>query len=192
VSLLLLYSEKLSQVTNFSATRHQIVYTCILTGTPDGLSDLTIPMSSLQARRRDGEPTYLEIVTPGIALQDDIENRPNGELVVTMAYLLDGATVDSAEICRVALEDARIDRGGRSASMTLKGHKTTTRTKQVVELANIVSYRKVDGRYTWRCATPDLNLGPGDTVIYDSEYYFADMVTYYVGPNQQYMEVKQQ
>ncbi len=46
--------------------RAVVRYYCTLTGAPDGLSDLTIPISSFQATKRTGESTYLSVVVPGI------------------------------------------------------------------------------------------------------------------------------
>jgi hypothetical protein len=61
----------------------QIIYQFVLTGSADGESDITIPISSCQMRRRDGEPTYMSVVVPGYDdYADEILARTNGDMVL--------------------------------------------------------------------------------------------------------------
>ncbi len=39
-------------------------YLCTLTGAPDALPDLVLPISGFTARRRSGTPSYLQAVIP--------------------------------------------------------------------------------------------------------------------------------
>lgn len=59
-----------------------IRYYLTVTGAADGLDDIEIPMSSFQARRRSGEPTYLSVVIPGLDHAEAIAARSNGTIRV--------------------------------------------------------------------------------------------------------------
>ena len=67
------------------------LYYFTLTGSADGVADAEIPISSWQARRKSGEPTFLSTVIPWTQVyQDQVDVRPNGTMKVSMAYLLGG------------------------------------------------------------------------------------------------------
>jgi len=150
-----------------------------LTGAEDGEEDAEIPISSFQGRFRDGEPSYLAVVIPTLDYADQINARPNGQLVVEMAYLVDGEESVREEVCRVDFEEIRSDEGGRSESVTLSGHRTETWAGQSVTLTGI-SYKSVSGgKIRVRCF-PDLYLRPGDTVTAGEDEFTAGLVTYAV------------
>ena len=96
---------------------------CTLTGTPDGTTDVEIPISSFQGRRRNSADTYLSVVTHDITYADEVAARPNGEIYVDMAYELNGVETDREEIIRGALEDVVYDEGSKSQAITLSGTK---------------------------------------------------------------------
>lgn len=161
----------------------------ILTGQPDALDDVQIPIKSFQARHRTGKPTYLSVTIPGTDYSQQISDRPNGEMVVRMAKVDQGEVYHAEEILRVALEEIRPDNGARNKSITLTGHATAAYGSKIVELQGAVFQTGSAGKERWRLATPDIFLRPGDTAAYGVDSILVDNITYSVGEGQQLMEV---
>lgn len=140
-----------------------------LTGSADGEADIEIPISSFQSRLRQSEPTYLSVVIPNV---DDysaaIAARPNGQMVIEMAYVLGGEESVREEICRVDLESVRTDEGSRNQSITLSGHRTETYATKITVLTGVSYRNESDGVRRFRCAM-DPYLKPGDTVRINDE-----------------------
>jgi len=163
-----------------------------LTGAEDGTTDVELPISSFQCRRRSGDPSYLECVIPNIDdYADYVSDRSNGQLVLEMAYVLAGAEVLREEIARVDLEYIDLDEGGRSQSMRLSGHRTETYTPQAAELEGLIYSGQSQGRRRARTALPNIYLRPGDTVTVDGDSWTADLVTYWVTVGAHLMEVSE-
>lgn len=162
-------------------------YTCVLTGSPD----LTLPISSFQARYRSAKPTYLSVTIPnGADYYDDIEDRSSGQIVLTRTtYGIDGEQIDSDEVMRVDLEDIRADQGGRSYSIILTGHRTTANGIPHTVALSGSSYRTVtNGVRRYRCS-PHNQLRPGDTAQINSEEFVVDAISWYANARQQTFEI---
>ena len=172
------------------------VYLCVLTGEPDGLSDLTLPMSSFQAWMRDGDPSYLSVVVPSsVTYAADIAARSNGEIVISKGYKFTDDTEQMEEIIRSNYDSIRVDRGARSDSLTMTGYKTTSSSAPKERTLDGVSYYglQADGKRRVR-ADLDLFLRVGDTAIYGdgaTDYFVVGTISYFVGaePVQMIMEV---
>ena len=175
----------------------QAIYKCYLTGdgeTPP-LADLEIPISSFQSTLRDGDPSYVSVVVPNsIAYSSAISARANGDIVVKKGYRMqDGAEV-LEEIARVDYESLRIDRGGRSDSATISGHKTISSSAAKSCPISGLSYYSLqaDGKRRLR-GEVDLFLRCGDTVEFvlagQDDSFIVGSISYTVGPNQATMEV---
>ena len=143
------------------------LYYFVLTGDADGTTDVTIPISSWQARRKSGAPTYLSVVAPGTSYQSQIEARTNGTMKVNLAYVVDAVEQYRETVCEADYEYMRVDEGGRNQSITLTGHKTETFTPKAIDLQNVIYVSNDDGNYRYRCAVVDMYLNPGDTARYD-------------------------
>jgi hypothetical protein len=170
-----------------------ILYYFTLTGTADGLSDVVIPISSFQARYRNGESTYLSVVIPDYATYESIvDARLNGDMVLTMAYSHAGAIYHQEEIMRVDLDTngIRKDQGGKSQSITLVGHRTTSFTAKTITLRD-VTYRRTGnaGEISYRCANPDIFLRPGDTAVYGTDSFTVGSIAYAVSAGYISMDV---
>jgi len=163
----------------------QIIYTFTLTGSPD----VVIPVSSIQMRRRDGEPTYINVVIPHKDYAAIVAARSSGEMVIKKGYRFADGSTSLQEIARADLDQIRVDRGGRNASISLIGYKTVENTvPKTVELSG-ASYRAYAGaKRRYRCAV-DLWLQPGDTVQINGEEFTAGMISYTIGSRQELMEV---
>ena len=164
-------------------------YFFTLTGDADSLSDLVLPMSSFQARRRSGEPTYLSVVIPGTTYKSDIESRSNGQMVITCRYTLVGQDARDAEIMRVDYEEVREDEGGRNQSLTLTGRITESFVSKTVTLLDATYKRDNDGDLNYRCNTVDPFLNPGDTAEYGGDSFTVGLITISVSVEAQSMEV---
>ncbi len=95
----------------------------------DLTTDIEIPIKSFQGRLRDGDPTYLSVVVPGLVFNgidysEEINARFNGDLKIEMAYLVDGVEQAREVLVEVDLEIIRIDEGGIVQTITLSGHRT--------------------------------------------------------------------
>jgi len=169
----------------------QNVYLCVLTGDADGVADLIIPMSSFQSTMRDGDPSYLACVIPNsIDYIAAIQARTHGDIVVRKGYRFSDGTTQTEEICRVDYESLQIDRGGRSDSATISGHKTTSSTSpKNINLAEVSYYGlQANGKRTYRAA-PDLFLRVGDTAIYGAESITVGQISYQASTRQAIMQV---
>ncbi|MDD3960075.1 MAG: hypothetical protein PHF65_07790, partial [Oscillospiraceae bacterium] len=180
-------------MTVFQYENPVILYYFTLTGAADGETDATIPISSFQARHRNGESTYLSVVVPDYATYSDIiDARSNGQMIIRMAFSNAGTVYHSEEILRVDLDTngIRKDQGGKSQSITLVGHRTETYSPQTLTLKN-VTYRRTGnaGEISYRCAVPDIFLRPGDTAVYGSDSFTVGSITYSVSSGYTSMDV---
>ena len=165
-------------------------YYCVLTGLADGLSNIEIPIATLQSRLRQGDPSYIAVTIPGMNYASAISARSNGEIVIYKSIVYQGTEYQREELARVTLESIRTDEGGKSKTITLSGHKNQTHIAKAVALAG-VTYRSLQesGKLSFRCAEPDLYLRPGDTCNYGDDSFTAGLVQYVISPKSQSMTV---
>jgi hypothetical protein len=170
----------------------QTVYRFTLTGDRDGMSDVIIPVSSCQMRRRDGEPSYMSVVVPDYGYLDEISARPNGAMKLDRGVLYSDGELQLKEIAVVDLEDIRPDWGGKSRSITLSGHRTVSTPDPSVVTLTGASYRTVnaDGKRRYRCNV-DLFLRPGDTADINGESITVGFISYFIGRAQETMEIEE-
>jgi len=171
-------------------TNLAINFYCIITGSADGEIDLTLPISSFSARMRQGDPTYLQVVTPGLDYSEEISNRSNGQIVVRIGLINDGVILQLEEIIRVDLETIRLYEGGRNQSIVLTGH--LTETYAVAEYAlEDVSYKNVsNGTIRIRCGLHKY-IRPGCTATYDGDTFTISNISWTVNNIQRAMEVSE-
>ena len=125
-----------------------------------------------------GGASYLQAVVPGVDQYEDIAMRPDGDLVISMAYKIEGAIIFQEEIARVNLGTLDFYKGGKSQSVTLSGTKQTTYTSnKTVALRHVVLSSFVAGKSRARVAVPDLYLNPGDIVAVNGGTFSADLIT---------------
>lgn len=169
----------------------QTIYQCILTGSTDGLDDLVIPISSFQSTLRDGDPSYLACVIPGsVDWIADIQARTNGEIIVKKGVKYHDGTINAEEICRVDYESLQLNRGGRSDSATLSGHKTVSAGTAKIRALSEVSYYGIqaDGKRVFRAA-PDLFLRVGDQATYNGQMIVVGQIQHMVNATMAMMQV---
>lgn len=171
-------------------TKVQTIFLFVLTGSANGESDITIPISSCQMRRRDGDPTYMSVMAPDYdTYADAIAARADGEMVFYKGVRFQDDSTQTQEIARVNLEDIRLDKGPKNRSITLSGHKTVSTTDpNIVDLSG-ASYRNLsDGIRRYRSEV-DLWIRPGDTANIDGESFQVGYISYTIGVGQEVMEV---
>lgn len=172
-----------------------VVYRLTLTGGQDAVSDVVLPMSSLQARLRTGDPSYLQVVVPNSPdYAEDVVARQNGELVVERALKdVSGELLYPTEFARVNLETISDARGVGSRSITLTGHKQKTYTPATEPVAiRGLQYLQTGGLKRMRGAL-DETLQPGDT-IHDPDsgtQFVVGLVTIILAPGTETMELSE-
>ncbi|MCK9324595.1 MAG: hypothetical protein M0P69_03780 [Bacteroidales bacterium] len=168
----------------------QRIYTLTLTGDEDDLDDITIPITSCQMRRRDGDPSYMSVVVPDYdEYLADISARSNGHLVFSGGYKLSDGTSEVVEIARVDLEDITPNAGARSRAITLMGHQSAYTLVTEERVITGAGTRSVyDGVLSFRTDV-DLDLNPGDTAIVDGESFTVGYISYTIGTSTEYMDI---
>jgi len=177
----------------FAANKNKAIprYYCTLTGAADATTDVQIPISSLQARKRNGEPTFLSVVVPGFAYAQEITDRANGEIIITIGYEINGTIEFSEEILRATLEEIRIDEGPTNRAISLSGNKTQTFSTQIATVENSI-YRSIQGNnIVHRFAQIDPFLNPGDTCRTGADEFTVDYIIYMVNSYGATMEVRE-
>lgn len=177
--------------TNRARARERFFFT--LTGASDQTTDVEIPISSIYARKRSGDPTYLQVVVPTLNYSGDIAIRTNGEMQVELGYEVDGAIALREEILIADLEDIRIDEGPVNRAVTLSGHKTINYSNNLITIArDLVTYRAVQTRArVFRFSHIDAFLNPGDTVVIGEESMTVNNIVYIIDANRSMMEVRE-
>jgi hypothetical protein len=167
--------------TSETARSAVIVYLFTLTGSADGTTDVEIPIKSLQARMRTGDPTYLQVVIPGLTEYETyVTRRPNGTMKIDVAYLENGAYTLRETIISVTLQDIRVDKGPLSKSISLTGRSQKTYTNKSITLYRPIYKAVLNGSTRYRFAEPHVYLFPGDSVTVDDDTFTANTVSYYV------------
>jgi hypothetical protein len=166
-----------------------IRYFCTLTGAPDDTTDIEIPIQQFQARKRDGEQTFLSINIPGFDYAEQIADRANGQLIIEMAYYVGGVEQLREEILRVDLENIRTDEGPVNRSITLTGHRTESFGNQIATLYDPIYKYTSEGIRRFRFAIPDPFLNPGDTAIIGDDEIRVGYITYAISNRYRSMEI---
>jgi len=152
-----------------------------LTGAADATTDIEIPISSFQGRRKNGALTYLSAVTHDITYLDEITARPNGQIYVEMAYVLSGVETDREEIIRANFDTPLYDEGSKSQAITLSGELQEAWVPKQITLTG-QNYKRVTGissqTLNFRFADINVYLHPGDTVTIGADTFVPSTVNY--------------
>ena len=154
------------------------------------ISDIVIPISSFQCRIKNGDPTYLSVVMPGINYASDINLRLNGDLVLRMGYLSNGEIILSEIISIVDFENIIIYEGPTNKTITLDGHRTETFIPKEINLTGSIYRNITAGKLRYRC-TPNLYARPGDTANINNDSFTIENITYSVSPELETFEVSE-
>jgi len=164
-----------------------------LTGITDQTTDIEIPVSSIYATKRSGDPSYLQVVVPSLNYSGEIAIRSNAQMQVDIGYEHEGVINLREQILVANLEDIRVDEGPVNRSVTLSGHRTIDYGGNLVTFSRAdVTYRAVQTRArVFRFAFIDPFLNPGDTVVIDYESFTCNNIVYIVNAQSAMMEVRE-
>lgn len=165
-----------------------VTYRAILTGAGDALSDLSLQISSFNARLRSGRDSYLSLVCPhGESNIAGIEARPNGALVIQQV-----AGSEVTELARVNFQDLRIDKGASVGStLTLSGYKQTTYADPASWSTENHSYYSKGGGKSRIRMQANASVRPGDSMTAEGAAFVIDTVTLIGSVNRVYMELSE-
>jgi len=156
----------------------QVVYICTVTGAENGLPDLVLPISSFQSRRRSGTDSYLKVTSPSLELYDAAAARPDGDVVVTLAHLVNGTVIPQGEVARVNFGDLGFSKEANAQTVTLSGTKQVTyASPKAVAPTSATSLSLSGGKWRAGIAIPDISINPGDTVTVGSASFVAGLIT---------------
>lgn len=185
----------------------QEIHICVLTGGHVSLPDIELPISSWQARLRNGDPTYVSAIIPNaLTYADAIIARTGGQLRIYKGYRyldLQGGRF-LALVAETTLNSIRHDTGPRSSSITVVGYATITNIAPKTIVYDALTYRSLqaDGRRRWRTGLK-LNISvetmagdtwgfiahPGDTVIHNGESMVVGFISLAVSDTMELVEL---
>lgn len=169
----------------------QEIYTLELTGSEDGLDDITIPISSWQATNRAApRQSYVQAVVPASGPYiSEIESRSNGDLVIKQGYRFSDGTTKTEEIARSRLNSVRYDRGPERVTLTLSGRKEGLQAYNGTRvLQEVRSISMTNGRHRVRCKV-DLFLRPGMQAVANGKAFTVSYINYYANGTDRFCEV---
>lgn len=151
-------------------------YHGLLTGAPDGVADLVLPLASFSVRHKEGTDSSYQLAIPGVALAGAISARPHGEIVI--AQRVAGVT---EELLRGDLGDIRVDRGATSGSLSISGNSTRPAVTGATYVVTGCSYQysTFTGENRLRI-DPRAGIRPGDYVRYRDTQFRVGSVTWSV------------
>jgi hypothetical protein len=166
---------------------------CTITGAADLQADVEIPIRSFYARKKSGDPSYLQVVVPGFGYAAAVANRPNGDLILEVGYEVDGVVSLREQISVVDIDDISIAEGGLNRSITVAGHRTITYGKNYIEIARkLATYHALQKNVlSYRFAYIDPYLNPGDTLVVGETAMTVNNVIYIVDPLRSTMQVSE-
>lgn len=163
-----------------------------VTGAPDSLSDIDVPISSWQATLNLGDSaSFLQIVVPALPeLISSIAARPNGMIVLRSEKTTPTEVSFIEEIARTPIGNMMLSRGASNASIVLNGYTNDIITGEGVRvLRNVMTESVFSGQRRMRAQFDPL-VRPGVTVQFEATTMPAQWVSYYAtGAGQAYMEI---
>lgn len=172
----------------------QITYESILANENESIE---LPIESFQGYFRTNEPSYLGVVVPTIAYEDQINAAIAAGSCTLTVYMVktykDGNIVrEPIQIVYIDETGVRIDEGAINQSMTLSGYRQDMRDPKVSVLSS--SFKKSTQystdwiKYSYQCL-PDLFLRAGDTVKIDGQEFTAGSIRWEVNVERGQMTV---
>lgn len=151
-------------------------YFCLLTGAPDGLADLVLPIANFSVRHRPDAPSYYSITIPSYAYVTELAARPHGEIVIWSEQ--SGVT---EELSRGDLGQVAIYRGPNSQAITIDGNSDQAELPHLTYVLTDVLYvnSTFSGENRLRI-TPRAAIRPGDFVRYQDLNFEVGTVTWSV------------
>jgi len=169
-----------SDIRLFTIDNSQIYYFLVITGDDDSISDIEIPFTSVQARRRNTEPTYVTVAIPSLEYAAAINERANNKMQVYMGYRIDKNTAIKQLILETNIDQINIYNGPIKQSIVLIGGDTSSYVNRTIELKKPIYSALVNGKTTHRFAIPKIDLRPGDTAVIGTDTVVVDTISLYI------------
>lgn len=169
------------------SVEYDIRYTLTLTGAPNSLPDITLPMSAFQSRMRTDGTSFLQCTIPNaIMFIDAIAARNLGEIIITRTNKILGIVGDATlEVARAPFTQQNLSQGAERSTIQISGSSTFTSSgaKQVtVFQATFKSFDRLR-------VVPNGQILPGDVVVYENESLNVSDVAYSVSSDFSSMEL---
>lgn len=184
-------SATMQSISEFKTGDSIIRYFLTITGGADGLENVDISLASFHARRRTGDPTFLQAVIPSVDFVDYLTDRPNGTMVISQGYERNGEVLQREQIIETSIDDVNVYQGGQNNSIVLLGYTTSTFIPKSLVLANATYRAAVSGKIRYRLAEPNIFLNPGDTVTIGNDTITVGVMSYAISPRSQQIEIEE-
>lgn len=171
----------------------QTIYTLTLTGSANGLADITIPMASFQTRLNEGGVHYMSAVVPDSRRwAAAIAARNLGQWIVRKGYRLRDGSESLAEIVRVNFTSLAWSRGSSGDAATIYGNATVPVVASKSVTTTGIQYESLDtnGKRRIRCDVSK-DLAPGDWCLWSGGSMQVGEIVHYVGAEMAFMEVSE-
>ena len=159
-----------------------------------GMDAIRVPISSWQGTQQTGRASYLQAVIPAATeWLDAITARSEGEFIIRRGALRSDGSTSEAEMARAPIQESTYNEGPQNATLTLSGYLRLPDEpggSGVRQLTGIRQRSISGGALRVRCDI-DWFLRPGGQCSALGTQFQADWINYYVGRNQEYMDVGQ-
>jgi len=153
------------------------VFECVLS--LDGQSDVVVPISSFTSRQRAGDPSYSEVIIPGLAAINDVLDRQTGTFTVSVLIVKSGVTHQREILFACDISSVSITGNNRDQQIMLSGYRTSEAAgvPAVIPVSGVIYRSLSGGLITLRKPEADLYMRPGDTVQYDGDEFIVGLIT---------------
>ena len=154
------------------------LYECVLSA--DGYDNTIVPISSFTSRQRAGDPSYSEVIVPGLQYLTDVLDRQSGTFTVAVLMVKNGVTLQREVLFETEISAVNISGNDREQQMMISGYRTSEadNVPAVVPVSGINYRSTANGRVILRKPEPDLYLRPGDTLQYDGDEFTVELITF--------------
>lgn len=170
------------------------IYRAILTGAEDALPDMEVRTDNIQIRRREVNPTFVQVVAADPSQFDDIAARPNGQLVISAGLFYPETDTETLnEIARGFVDRAPPSKGTARESLVLTAYGDIAATApKPVSLPSVDFYAGDAGNQRARGGM-ESTVRPGDTASIPSESaaFVVNEIVYQIGSGLVSMEVQE-
>lgn len=159
-----------------------------------GMDTIRVPISSWQGTQQTRRASYLQAVVP-VATEwlDAITERSGGEFIICRGAIQTDGSKSETEMARAPIQESTYNEGPQNATVTLSGYLRLLDDPagpSVRQLTGIRQRSITAGSLRVRCDI-DWFLRPGGQCSAVGTQFRADWINYYVGQNQEYMDVGQ-
>lgn len=141
-------------------------YLMTITGAGDSLDDVTIPISSLNITLSVSERDFMSVEIPGLAYLDDINDRPNGQILINGVITFpDGSAINPINLVTIEVDEMNIEESPDTAEIVLKGRLAAQyASANFVPIPHVFEKSSGTNGYTVKAA-PNLAIRPYDIAV---------------------------